>query len=119
MAVTHAMADVPGLSLDQMKQAAALGAMLEHVYLNVLMGPEAHLSWMRHWRKISTKDMAGAIQQVGADHFILSTDLGQSGNPIHPDGYKKLVAGLKKEGISQADIDKMMKTNSAKLLGLE
>ncbi len=119
MAVTHAMADVPGLSLEQMKQAAALGAMLEHVYLNVLMGPEAHLGWMRRWRKISTKDMAGAIQQVGADHFILSSDLGQSGNPIHPDGYKKLIAGLKNEGISQADIDKMMKTNPAKLLGLE
>ncbi len=48
-----------------------------------------------------------------------ASDLGQSGNPIHPDGYKKLVAGLKKEGISQADIDKMMKTNPAKLLGLE
>ena len=74
---------------------------------------------LRHWSKISTKDMARAIMQVGADHFILSSDLGQSGNPTHPDGYKKLVSGLKKEGISQADIDKMMKTNPAKLLGLE
>lgn len=118
MAVTHAMATVPGLSIDQMKEAAALGAMMEHVYLNVIMGPNAAFGWMQHWKQVSTKDMAEAIKAVGADHFILSSDLGQSGNPIHPDGYKKLVAGLKKDGISQADIDKMMKTNPAKLLGL-
>ncbi|MFQ5775080.1 MAG: DUF6282 family protein [Kiloniellaceae bacterium] len=119
MAVTHAMADVPGLSLDQMKQAAAMGAMLELVYLNVLMGPKAHLGWMRRWKRVSPKDMAAAIKAVGADHFILSSDLGQSGNPIHPDGYKRLVIGLKKAGVSQAEIDKMMKTNPAKLLGLD
>lgn len=118
IAVTHAMATVPGLSIDQMKEAAKDGAMFEHVYLNVIMGPNAAHGWMRHWKQVSTKDMAAAIKEVGADHFILSSDLGQSGNPIHPDGYKKLVAGLMKDGVSQADIDKMMKTNPAKLLGL-
>ncbi|MGI9385367.1 MAG: DUF6282 family protein, partial [Methyloligellaceae bacterium] len=70
IAVTHAMADVPGLTIDQMKQAASMGAKMEHVYLNVLMGPKAHLGWMRHWKQVSTKDMAEAIRAVGADHFI-------------------------------------------------
>jgi predicted metal-dependent TIM-barrel fold hydrolase len=119
MVVTHAMATVPGLSIDQMKEAAALGAKLEHVYLNVIMGPSAPFGWMRHWKEVSTKDMAEAIRSIGAEHFILSSDLGQNGNAIHPDGYKLLVAGLKDEGISQAEIDKMMKTNPAELLGLD
>jgi microsomal dipeptidase-like Zn-dependent dipeptidase len=63
--------------------------------------------------------MANAVKQVGADHFILATDLGQSGNPIHPDGYEMLVRGLEEEGIPRADIEKMMKDNPAKLLGLD
>lgn len=118
MAITHAMADVPGLSMAQMKEAAAMGAYMELVFLNHLMGPHAHLGWMQHWKQISIADMAKAIKEVGAKHFILASDLGQTGNPIHPDGYKMLVGGLKKEGISQDDIDLMMKKNPAKLLGL-
>ncbi|MEE8119979.1 MAG: DUF6282 family protein [Anaerolineales bacterium] len=119
IAVTHAMADVPGLSLAQLKQAAEMGAKLELVFLNHLMGPQAHLGWMRHWKQISITDMAEAIKAVGAEHFILSSDLGQSGNPIHPDGYKRLVTGLKKAGVSQSDLYLMMRTNPARLLGIE
>ncbi len=43
VAVTHAMAEVPGLSLEQMKQAAGLGAYLELALLNHLRGRHAHL----------------------------------------------------------------------------
>lgn len=119
MAVTHAMATVPGLSMEQMKEAADLGAKMEHVYLNVITGPNAQFDWMKHWKQVTPADMAEAIKTIGPDHFILASDLGQGGNPIHPDGYKLLVSQLKKEGISQADIDKMMKANPAQLLGLD
>jgi hypothetical protein len=117
--ITHAMADVPGLDLDQMRQAAAMGAFMELDYINHLMGPQAHLGWMRHWRRVSIADMAAAVKAIGAAHFVLGSDLGQTGNPIHPDGYKMLVAGLQKAGLSEADLDLMMKTNPARLLGLE
>jgi microsomal dipeptidase-like Zn-dependent dipeptidase len=63
--------------------------------------------------------MAEAVKVVGAQHCILATDLGQTGNPIHPDGYKLLVAGLKAEGISQEEIELMMKRNPSQLLGIE
>jgi microsomal dipeptidase-like Zn-dependent dipeptidase len=119
IAVTHAMADVPGLSLEQMKEAAADGAYLELDFLNHLMGPQAHLEWMQEWSRVSIADMAAAIRELGADHVILATDLGQSGNPIHPDGYEMLVRGLEEEGIARADIQKMMSGNPAKLLGLD
>ncbi len=116
--ITHAMADVPGLSIAQLKEAAQMGAYIELVYLNHLMGPNAQLAWMRHWKQVSTEDMAKAIKEIGAEHFLLSTDLGQTGNPIHTDGYKAMIAGLKNAGITQAQLDMMMKTNPAKLLGL-
>jgi hypothetical protein len=119
MVVTHAMADVPGLSMEHMKQAAAMGAFMELDFLNHLMGPHAHMGWMQHWKQVSIADMAKAIKAIGAPHFILATDLGQTGNPIHPDGYKLLVAGLQKEGVTQGELELMMKKNPAKLLGLD
>jgi microsomal dipeptidase-like Zn-dependent dipeptidase len=119
IAVTHAMADVPGMSIEQMKRAAAEGALLELVFLNHLMGPNSHLEWMHEWSQVSIADMAAAIKEVGPDHFILASDLGQSGNPIHPDGYEMLVRGLEAEGIPSKDIQKMMSDNPARLLGLD
>ena len=119
IAITHAMADVPGLSIEQMKQVAAEGALLELVFLNHLMGPNAHLDWMHEWSQVSIADMAAAIKEVGPDHFILASDLGQTGNPIHPDGYEMLVRGLEAEGIATKDIKRMMSDNPARLLGLE
>jgi hypothetical protein len=117
--VTHAMAEAPGMSIPQMQEAAQGGAYLELIYLSALLGPQAHMAWMRESKGVSMRDMAAAVKAVGAQHCILSTDLGQSGNPIHPDGYKLLVAGLKAEGISQEEIEVMMKRNPGKLLGLE
>jgi microsomal dipeptidase-like Zn-dependent dipeptidase len=119
IAVTHAMADAPGMSIEQMKQAAAAGALLELVFLNDLMGPDAHLEWMHEWSRVSIAEMAAAIKEVGPDHFILASDLGQSGNPIHPDGYEMLVRGLEAEGIPSKDIQMMMSDNPARLLGLD
>lgn len=117
--VTHAQLAVVDMSIDQMKQVARMGASLEIAYIGDLMGPQAHLEWMRHWKRASTADYARAIKAVGAKHFILSTDLGQTGNPSHVDGYKSLIAGLLKEGISKEEIDLMARKNPAKLLGLK
>jgi len=119
MLVTHAMAQVPHLSIEQMKQVASLGGYLELDFINHLMGPNAHLPWMRHWEQVSIDDMAQAIRAVGAEHIVLATDLGQTGNPTHPDGYLLLVQGLKKAGIGDAEIDRMMRKNPAVLLGLD
>ena len=55
---------------------------------------------------------------MGPEHIILSSDLGQANNPLHPDGMVLYFAALKKEGITDAQIDLMAKTNPAKALGL-
>jgi len=107
ISITHALLEVPGLSLDQMREAASLGAKLELAAVGLLMGPSAHLPWMREWRRVDAREAAEAIRQVGASHFHLSTDLGQAGNPNPADGYALLVEGLLGEGISQEQIKLM------------
>src|SRR6266849_597029 len=106
--VTHAMLPPVKMTVEQMKQAAAMGAYLEFVY-NALIGPN---------KVFEMPQYTAAIRAVGPEHCILSSDLGQAGNPLHPDGLEAFFRGLRGQGFSAAEIDRMSKTNPARLLGL-
>ena len=108
MVVTHAMLQPIHMSEAQMVEATKMGAYIEFVY-NGLIGS---------YKESTFHDYARAIRSVGVEHCILSSDMGQPGNPLHPDGLIALFDGLKKEGITQAEIDRMAKENPARLLGL-
>jgi hypothetical protein len=108
MVVTHAMLAPTSMSIPQMQQAAKLGAYIEFVY-NGLIGAS---------KQFDFADYAKAIRAIGPEHCILSSDMGQPANPLHPDALLLFFDGLRKQGISQADIDAMSKTNPARLLGL-
>lgn len=116
--VTHAMFTVVNMTTEQMKQAAAMGAKLELDALGTLMGPNAHMGWMAHWKNVSVKDNAEAIKAVGAQHFIMGSDLGQTGNPSPIDGMKAMVAGLKANGLTDAQVRMVARDNAAAMLGL-
>ncbi len=105
--VTHAQFDVVGMSLDHMKKAAALGGKLELCALLMLAGPTSPLEFMHHTARVEVADTAARIKAVGAEHFVLGTDLGQAGNPTPADGLQMLVAGLMKHGISREEIQTM------------
>ena len=117
--ITHAMADVPGLSLENMKTAAATGAFLELAFVNDLMGENAADKGHRNWHQVSISKMVAAIKLIGAEHFVLSTDLGRKPDPLPAEGYKLFVKKLMEEGISPREIDLMMKENPARLLGIQ
>jgi hypothetical protein len=107
MVVTHAMSAVQNVPMDIMKQCVEQGAFIEHAFLNY-MG-----------KQVTTEGYVKAIKEMGADHTVLSTDLGQGMNPIPTEGLKTFILTLMKAGISRAEIDLMTKKNPAKLLGLE
>ena len=70
--VTHANINPPGLTVDEMKQVAALGGFVEICSQSQrALTPEAQ-------KTLDTRNdrMADMIKQVGADHVILETDLG-------------------------------------------
>ena len=116
--ITHAMADVPGLSLENMQRAAQMGAFLELAFVNDLMGENAADDGHKNWHQVSISKMAAAIKLIGAEHFVLSTDLGRKPDPLPAEGYKLFVEKLMGEGISQPEINLMMKENPARLLGI-
>lgn len=108
MVVTHAMLAPTSMTIAQMQEAAKLGAYIEFVY-NGLIGNS---------KQFDFADYAIAIRGIGVEHCILSSDMGQPANPLHPDGLQLLFDGLRKQGLSQADIDQMSKVNPARLLSL-
>jgi len=106
--VTHAMLAPVLMTVPQMREAAGLGAYIEFVY-NALIGPN---------KSFNMPEYASAIRAVGVGSSILSSDLGQAGNPLHPDGLAAFFAGLKQQGFTDEEIGRMSKVNPAKLLGL-
>ena len=118
MVVTHAFTNVPGLTMSQAKQAAEMGAVLEVCFLQFLAGPNAPLAFLTHWTQVNAKNVATAVKEIGAKSLVVSSDLGQSANMTHPDGIEAAIAAMRKEGVSEADIDLMMRKNPARLLGL-
>ena len=107
--VTHAMLPPVGMTVAQMREAAAAGAYIEFVY-NGLVGraPSATIA-----------EYARAIREVGPQSCILASDLGQVDNPLHPDGLAAFIAQLAHEGFTTAELDRMTRTNPARALGLE
>jgi hypothetical protein len=103
--VTHAMSSPVNMTVEQMREAAQLGASLELVW--VRPGSDA------------AKAYVNAIRTVGPEFIILSSDLGQAANPLHPDGLLAMYQYLASQGIPVTDIDRMAKTNPAKILGLQ
>ncbi|HJR69881.1 MAG TPA: DUF6282 family protein [Gammaproteobacteria bacterium] len=104
--VTHAMNSPGGsMTLDEMREAARLGALLELVHSPMT--------------EDQLRKEAEAIRAIGAASFVLSSDLGQPPNPLHTDGLLAMYRGLMAQGISAADIDVMSRKNPARLLGLE
>ena len=108
MLVTHAMLEPILMSVPQMQQAASLGAFIEFV------GGNVHDS-------TATARMdryATAITQIGPEHCILSSDLGQQVNPLPTVGFAEFIAELRKRGVRDAALDLMLRRNPAQLLGL-
>lgn len=116
--VTHAIADTPEMEMRQMKELAKQGAYIELTYLSYLSGPQAPLGFLQASKHVPIDQMVEVIKEIGADHVIISTDLGQSGNATAPDGLKNFVKLLIAAGITEKEIAGMIKTNPYKLLDL-
>jgi uncharacterized protein DUF6282 len=108
MIVTHAIQAPVLMDVAQMKEAASLGAFIEFVGGS----PEGQGAAAR------MDGIAAAIRQVGVASSILSSDLGQQGNPLPPDGFGAFIEALRARAFSDRDLDVMAKQNPARLLGL-
>jgi hypothetical protein len=108
MVVTHAMNAPVLMDVSQMQEAAKLGAFIEFVG-GSLAAPDAQARIDR---------FADAIRKVGPESTILSSDLGQAGNPLPPDGFGAFLVALRAKGFTEQEVGQMSKQNPARLLGL-
>jgi len=108
MVVTHALMAPVLMDVPQMQEAARLGAFIEFVG-GSLTGGDASARMDR---------FADTIRKVGPEFCILSSDLGQRGNALPPDGFGAFLVAMRARGFSDQDIARMSKQNPARLLGL-
>ena len=66
--------------------------------------------------RVKVEETAAAVKEVGAQNFILATDLGQTGNPSPADGLQLFVTDLMKAGLSKDQITTMGREVTGKLL---
>jgi hypothetical protein len=108
MVVTHALMAPVLMSVPQMQEAAKLGGFIEFVGGSVTgAAASARLD-----------QFAEAIRKIGPASCILSSDLGQRGNALPPDGFGAFLVAMRARGFSEAEISQMAKQNPARLLGL-
>ena len=103
--VTHVFSQ--GATREQMRQMADEDAIMEIDWLAVYNGGR------------TIEDYVGAIRDLGAEAFFMSSDLGQQGNPVHADGLRAYIRAMLDAGITEAEIDTMIRRNPARLLGMD
>ena len=99
----------PPFTLDQIKKVASMGAYIEHCFL----------SCSPVMNRYDPKKFVEAIKIIGAERTILTTDMGQVTDPPQPEGMRMLIAVMLQLGVSETEVEFMVKTNPSKLLDLE
>ena len=105
--VTHPLGD---LSLPEpiQRQVIGLGALLEFPF-----------GMVEPIGSLTLTELVTRIRAAGAENVVLSTDLGQPGNPVPAVGFAGGVQRLLDAGVTQREIDLMIRANPARLLNLD
>jgi hypothetical protein len=105
--VTHASARITAMSVAQQHQAVALGATIEHCLLAI--GDEGATG------DLAPESLCEQIRQVGAQHVILSSDLGQVANGPIVAGFARRLDRLRRAGLREDEIRRMIIDSPHKL----
>lgn len=107
--VTHVNFVTASLSTEDQRWMAEKGAYLELCYSS--LSPA--------WRSTSIDHVADTVREVGPEHYVLASDLGQIHNPAPPEGLRIYISLLLERGFDPEDIRVMVKENPEKILGLQ
>jgi len=106
--VTHPESPLVKMTIAQQQRAASFGAWLEYP-IGVALPPN----------EMTFDEFISRIRQVGPEHVILSTDLGQVMRPTPADGFFGYIERMRAAGFSAHELDLMTKENPARFLGLD
>lgn len=106
--VTHPDSAVVAMPVAVQREIAGPGVWFERCYIAALEPrPSATLA-----------ELAQRIRALGPASTVISTDLGQVGNPRPVDGFRAYVSGLLSEGLTQEEIRLMGAENPRVLFGI-
>jgi hypothetical protein len=118
-------------TFDQLKQMTRKGAFIEYTigtYTAANMIPLTHYYVEKEYTSIDEGlsevpkggigSVARAIQELGAQYCIMSTDFGRYALSTPVEGLRQFIACMLDLGITPEEIRTMVKTNPCKLLGL-
>ena len=95
------------VGVERQRELAAKGALLERCFTTPYTGKISWEVWLRN------------VRDVGPEHSVLSSDLGQPFNPPVEDGLALLADRLLAEGFSEEDVRTMAVDNSRWLAGAD
>lgn len=107
--ITHADLDTTLITIEDQKKLANMGAIIEHSFTPC----------MPLRQRLDPRKIAEAIKAVGASRCIMSSDFGQIQNPLPVEGLRIFIEMMKSCGVTEEEIEVMVKDNPAKLLDLE
>ena len=110
---THVNSLIWTMTPQQMERVAALGGYVELCCLPCFWGPDTPLPWPPQ-----PVARLAEFARVAPDRTFLSTDMGQAGLPDPLTGMRSAAASLLDCGLPRAQLDYMIKTLPARLLGL-
>jgi hypothetical protein len=105
--ITHPDFPSQNLSVEDQRALAARGALLERCFTTPHTGKIAWETWIEN------------IRACGAEHSVLSTDLGQVFNPPVQDGIGLMVDRLLDAGFSEQEVQVMAVVNTRRVAGAD
>lgn len=102
--VTHPIYPKIAMPLEVQKQLAAQGVVMEHCYS------------MYSIDGVAISEIAAQIREVGAEHCVLSSDVGQSYSASPSEALADFARLLAKEGITEKELRSMLVDNPRKLV---
>lgn len=105
--VTHPEFTSQRVGIQRQRELAARGALLERCFTTPYTGKVEWDVWFRN------------IREAGAEHSVISSDLGQPFNPPVEDGLALCADRLLQAGFSEAEVRTMTVHNSRWLVGAE
>ena len=107
--ITHADSPINAVPLDQQRELARAGAVLERTYLSA----------RREHGAARLDEVAAHIRATGIEANALATDFGQAENPPPVEGLRAFLDALAARGFSGDDLARLAGANAARLLGIE
>ncbi|MCE8439135.1 DUF6282 family protein [Rhodovulum sulfidophilum] len=103
--------DIVGASMEDTREIADMGAMVEHSLAFFLEGSK--------FRNHTTEQLGEYIELVGPERTILCSDLGQVGTLTPLQGFRRAVSDCLSLGYDDAAVRAMVSGNAAQVIGLD